>query len=192
MIELASTLVRIALLAVLIFGIGPRVMWVVVAQVVSNLIQDVGKTVCSLRLMPALRFRRREIRWHSARTLIGFNAWSVLNHVAWFIHDSAPAVILNRFASPIEVSTLLVPMTADVQLRNFVQSTTIPMLPMLTAMQATNQVDRLRSGFLRGSRLSLWLIMYFVVSLTVYREEVMGLFLHSAFDTYPDSGMVLG
>ena len=98
----------------------------VVAQVVAYVFQDVAKVAASMWVMPSLRFRRRQIRWRTAGSLISFNTWAVVNQLAWFLHDSAPTILLYRFASPLAVNTLYVPSLADVQIRNFVQATTVP------------------------------------------------------------------
>jgi O-antigen/teichoic acid export membrane protein len=191
-IETASTLIRVVLLAILFLGIGPRALWMIVAQVVAYAFQDVAKVVISMRMMPSLRFDRRRFRWGTARSLIGFNSWAMVNHLAWFFHDSAPTMILYRFASPLDVSTLYVPNLADLQIRNFFQSATVPMLPILTAMSATDQMERLRTSLLRGSRWSLWLIMYFVVCLVVFRTEVMQLYFGDKYPLYAASSLILG
>ena len=91
-----------------------------------------------------------------------------------------------------DVKTLYVPAQADIQLRNFVQSSTIPLLPVLTAMQATDQLSRLRNSFLRGCRWSMWLILYFVACLVVFRDEVMQLYFSGTATNYSHSGIVLG
>lgn len=191
-IDTTSTFLRVVILAVLFLGIGPRALWMVVAQVAAYALQDVAKVAVSMWIMPSLRFDRRQIRGRTARSLIGFNTWAVANHLAWFLHDSGPTMVLYRFASPLDVGTLYVPSVADIQIRNLVQTTTIPMLPVLTAMSATDQMDRLRRNFLRGCRWSLWLVMYFVVCLVVFRAEVMRLYFQETYPLYAASSLVLG
>ena len=114
-IDTTSTFLRVVILAVLFLGIGPRALWWVVAQVAAYTFQDVAKVTVSMWIMPSLRFDSRQIRWPTAGSLIGFNTWAVANHLAWFIHDSGPTMILYRFASPLEVSTLYVPSVADIR-----------------------------------------------------------------------------
>jgi O-antigen/teichoic acid export membrane protein len=142
--------------------------------------------------MPSLRFDRQRICWQTASSLLSFNMWAVANHLAWFLHDCAPPLLLNHLATPMDVKSLYVPAQADIQIRSFVQTVTVPLLPVLTAMQATDQMQRLRNSFLRACRWSLWLIMYFVVCLVVFREEVMRLFFSNTGRSYPDSGIALG
>lgn len=190
-IDTSSTILRVVLLAVLFLAIRPRALWMVVAQVAAYAFQDVARVIISVRILPALRFHRRLVRWQTATSLIGFNTWAIGNHLAWFLHDSAPPLALNRFGTWLDTNTLYLPAMADVQLRTFVQTATIPLLPILTAMQATDQMQRLRNSFLRGCRWLLWLVMYLVVCLVVFRDEVMRV-LQANDPTYAHSGIVLG
>jgi hypothetical protein len=50
------------LLIVLLFGIGPRVVYVAVAQLAGRLVANAARVGCSLSLVPELRFR-----WNSVR-----------------------------------------------------------------------------------------------------------------------------
>ena len=91
LIDVSTTLVRVLLLAVLFVGIGPRALWMVLAQVASNVLQDAANVASSLRILPPLRFDRHQVRWRTAASLISFNSWAVANQLAWFLHDFAPS-----------------------------------------------------------------------------------------------------
>jgi O-antigen/teichoic acid export membrane protein len=192
LIELGSSIVQNLLLITLLFGFGPRVVYVGVAQLVGRLIANAVRVVCSLSLVRELRFRRNKVRWQIAREILPFNLWNVFMELTRAIREASDPLILLAWSSKIDVNAFYLGSLADRRIREFVLRTSVPVRPMLTAMYATQRTTLLQSSYLRGGRVSLWSVMAISVPLIVFREEILGLYLSNKFDVYRSSAPVLG
>jgi O-antigen/teichoic acid export membrane protein len=188
---LAMTLLRVALLLGLILGLGPRVLWVAVANCAAGVIGQIIHCVLSMRLVPELRFRIRAFDLATMRELVGFGAWMSLGKLGSTIRNMIDPLILNWFASPVSVTGFSIGGMVDVQLRHMTITAGAPMLPALTAMHAQGRADRLRNAFFRGGRIITWLAMTAATPLIVFHEPVMRLYLGHTYMTYEAAAIVM-
>ncbi len=177
LITLCTELLRIGLLFVLLFGVSTRVLWVVVASVAANLCGLLVTLVISRRLVPALGFRRSELRWGLAKELASFGAWASVGQLAGTIRTSADPIILNKLATAVDVSCFYLGSIFQRQIHQVVQHVWVPLQPALTAMHATGEKERLRNAYLRGGRYALWASLFLALPLIVFREELMRLYV---------------
>lgn len=191
LINLAVQLLRAAILFVLLFGVSTRVLWVVVATVLANFSGYIIKTVVSLRLVPSLQFHFGEIRWNLVRSLTSFGFWNFITGLANTIYKSASPIILNKLATPIDVTCFHLGSLVYQQINQARILVSTPLQPVMTAMHAMGSGKRLRSTYLRGGRYALWLVMLMALPLMIYRQEVMQIYLHEKFQTYADSATVM-
>jgi len=187
-IGVGRELLRIGLLFVLLFGVSTRVLWLVVASVVSSTCWVLATRVISRRLVPALRFRLSEIRWEMARKLVSFGGWSVVAQLADLIRTSADPLILNKLATPVDVMAFQFGSLPYAHIRSASSLLFGPLMPQLTAMYATGSKDRLRNAYLRGGRYALWVSLFMAVPLIVYCREVIHWFWKGL---YPDASPVM-
>ena len=191
LIEVACTLLRVVLLLVLLLGIGPQIKWVVVARVVSNLTSVGLITFLSRRAVQALRFRRECVEWSVAREITSFGAWFTLSHIAFAIRHAADPIILNKLATAVDVTAFHIGSLVDRQIREMTITASQPIQPVLTAMHAKGEKQRLAGAYLRGGRLTLWAAMFIAVPLMVYRYELLSLYLADEFETYSSAALVM-
>jgi O-antigen/teichoic acid export membrane protein len=182
LIGLGQELFRIALLFVLLFGVSTRMLWVVVASVSAQIVWLFVTFSVSRRLVPALRFRRGEIRWGMVRNLTSFGGWAVLGQLAETIRDAADPLILNKLAMPVDVTCFYVGSMPNSQVRSLPSLLLWPLLPQLTAMHATGKKELLQNAYLRGGRYALWITMVMVVPLMIYAYEVVALYLGETYE----------
>jgi O-antigen/teichoic acid export membrane protein len=190
-IEIAGSLLRIVLMVGLILGIGPNVVWVVVAQVVSLLFTQLTETAFSIRIMPALRFRPESFDWETSKVVLSFGGWQFLSQAANAILRAADAPILNLFSTPNAVNNFFLGSYAEVQLREIAHRATEPVVPALTAMHAHEQHSRLAAAYLRGGRIILWAHMFVALPLMVFSYDLFAVYLRSAFDQHIDAATVM-
>ena len=155
LLHVCAEFLRIGLLFVFLLGIGTQIKWVVVASVTSQLCHLVVLTLISMRMMPSLRFRPREIRRRMSRELTSFGAWSVLAQLSEMIRNAANPLILNKFATAVDVTCYHLGEVPFQQIRQASSLVQRPLMPVLTAMHATGDAERLRNTYLRfGPRCS--------------------------------------
>ena len=82
MLGILRDLLRIILLVTLLVGIGPSVLWVVVASVISDQAYLAATVYRSLQLVPEVRFKAKLFRWETGRKLISFGLWTTLGELA--------------------------------------------------------------------------------------------------------------
>ena len=104
LIQVGAEVFRLSLLFILLLGVSTRVLWVITAAVSAGMIGLIVRTTISRRLVPTLRFRPSHIHWPIARELTSFGGWSFVAQVASTIRTGADALILNKLATPLDVS----------------------------------------------------------------------------------------
>lgn len=190
-LSLCSTVLRAILLLVLLIGISPRVLWVVVASVTADLVVLLTTTFVSTRLLPTLRFRRREIHWPLLRTLTTFGFWNTLAALAYLIRKSADPIILNKLATAPDVAAFYLGNLPDNQIDSTLQRATAPLQPAMVTFQATGRKDRIQELYLRGGRYGLWAALFVAVPLLVFRQELWSLYLGGRYAMYKDAATVM-
>jgi O-antigen/teichoic acid export membrane protein len=190
-IEVAGSLLRMVLMVVLILGIGPQVMWVIVAQVASQLFTQIIETVASVRLLPALRYHPASFDWNTCKRVITFGSWNFVASSADTIRRAADAPILNIFSTPVAVNDFFLGSIVEMQLRDFSIRASQPLLPALTAMHAHQQDRRLAGAFLRGGRIALWASMFLAVPLIVFSYDLFSIYLGSKYAEHVDGATVM-
>jgi O-antigen/teichoic acid export membrane protein len=182
-IDIASSLVRMALMVGFLLLIGPDVEWVVVANIASQLFGQITSTIISMRLLPALRFRASQFDWKSCKHVLSFSGWNFVTESANLIRRAADAPLLNLYSTPIAVNDFYLGSVFESQLRSLAITASQPLMPALTAMHAHEQHDRLAGVFLRGARILLWASMLLAVPLIVFSHDLFSLYLGPK---YPD------
>ncbi len=181
LIGLGTQLLRIAFLLVLLLGVSTRVLWIVVAAVSAEVCGLLVTQAISRRLVPALKFRRSDIRWGVAKEVTSFGGWSLAAEFAERIRMNADAIILNKLASAFDVTCFYLGSLPFLQIQQFSSVAQQPLMPQLTAMHATDAKDRLRNAYLRGGRYGLWATLFLAVPLMIYSQEIIRIYVGEKF-----------
>lgn len=188
LVNLFSLLCRIALLFALLFGIGPKALWLVVAMVFGGVLDLAIRIYFTWRLLPAARFQRGLIRWETVATLLSFSLWTTVHGLGNIVQRAAPALLLNRYATPVGVVSFHLGNLPDVQIRRLISAGSRPALPELTTIFTSGGKEALRSFFYRGGKYYLWAAMFLVPGLVVFGEPLIILYVGRE---YLDTAIVL-
>jgi O-antigen/teichoic acid export membrane protein len=186
-ISLCGELLRASLLFALLFGLGARVLWVVVANVSADMAVTLTSMILSMRMIPALRFRAKEIEWARARELVSFGGWSLLGYIAYRLREMTILVILNRFA-PAEAAVLVLGYLGRRQIDTWTDIMGASLYPVVTSMHALGAQDRIRSVYLRGGRIVLWITLLIALPAALYAEPIIRRYVGAGFS---DAAMVM-
>ena len=181
LIQLGTEILRIVFLFLLLFGVSTRVLWVVVAAVVSSLFNLITITVVSRRLIPTLRLDWSTFERKAAKDVISFGSWNFLGRVAHAINTSAAPIILNKLATALDVTCFHLGAMFYRQVFQGWSLVSNPLQPALTAMHSIGSPERLKEAYLRGNRYGLWLVMFPTVPLLVFRKEFIMAYVGSEF-----------
>jgi O-antigen/teichoic acid export membrane protein len=187
-IELAGEALRAGLVCALLLGVHPTVLWLAVGSATASVLTLVCRIVLTRRLVPAIRWRVREFHAPTARRLLGFGAWTSVHGLANLVATAAPALLLNRAASPLHVAAFHLGRLPDLQLRRLAAAAAVPMQPALTSLQAVRGEESLHELYYRGGRYHLWIILLAAAPLAVFAVPLMRLY---AGETYTLAAYVL-
>jgi len=189
-LAMVQTLVRVALLFVLLFGAGTRVLWVVVATVAADVATVLTTTILSVRSLPALRFRPSSIRWELFSGLVGFGFWSMIGSIGAMIRKSSDLLILNHFATPVDVNTFQLASLTDNQIDAGLTKMQEPLLPHMMALHTTGGAIALRAPYTREGRYCLWAALFVATPLIAFRQPLWSLYLGPKLAVYADVPVV--
>jgi O-antigen/teichoic acid export membrane protein len=187
-IGIVNELLRFLLLFVLLLGVSARVLWVVVANVATELVLSVVLLLMSRRMIPALRLRIREIRWERARELVSFGGWSFLGGMAFRMRETAVLLLLNWLATPLDVVVFNLGYLGRRQIDAWTDVLGGSLYPVVTSMHAMGAKDRIRAIYLRGGRIALWIILMAALPAALYAEPIIRLY---ATRTYLEAAVVM-
>lgn len=188
LIGLGSETLRIVLLLTLLFALGTRVMWLVVASSAATLANTLAQIVLTRRLLPAARFDSRLVCRATMRRVLSFGAWTSVHGVSQLLSGTAPVLLLNRFATPLDVALFHAGRIPETQLRNMLQAIEGPAQPALIGLYARDGQGAVNLLYYRGGRYYLWLILLPVAPLLVFAQPLFRLY---AGAEYAPAGIVM-
>ena len=181
MLMLARTLTKIAILFVLLFSTDVWVVWVVVADTASGFVFATIRLIYSRRMMPSLKYRVRMFDFSTAKTILSFGFWSFLAQSANSLGRAMDPIILNLFATPMDVTCFHIGSSFRRQTLNLMGRIFVNLQPAYIAMYSTNQQKRFVNTFHRGNRYYMWLALFMAMPLMIYRNELITLYVGPKF-----------
>jgi len=174
-------LLRIIVLFILLFTLGASVVWVVVASVSAGIIGAIINFIISRRLVPLLRFRVKSFNLRIAKEVLFFGLWSFLSQTADKIRTAADPIMLNLFATPLDVTTFHLGSVLKRQFDMIITKFLEPVQTALIAMYSRGESDRLRTIFYRLNKYVMWGGLLFVVPAIIYRSEIIRLYVGNKY-----------
>ena len=190
-LTMLQALFRLVLLLGLLVGAGPRVLWVVVASVAADVVTIVVTTVLSVQALPALKFRVESIRWELLSNLMTFGFWNMIGSIGAMIRKSSDLLILNRFATPIDVNTFHLASLTDNQIDAALDKTMEPLTPHMVAVHATGRLGALQTLYTRTSRYYMWAALFVTTALVAFRQELWSRYLGPELQVYESVPLVM-
>ncbi len=188
LIQVGTEIFRLSLLLILLLGVSTRVLWVIMASVSAGFLGQIISVIISRRLVPTLRFRPSHIDWPIARQVTTFGGWSFVQTLANAIRMALDPIILNRFASPLDVASFHLGAMPLRHIQGFGDAARGTLAPSLTAMHAAGDLPRQQRVYLRGGRVNLWASLFLALPLMVYAHEFIGLYVG---ETYENASTVM-
>jgi O-antigen/teichoic acid export membrane protein len=190
-IIVSQAIIRVGLLFVLLLGAGPRVLWVVVASVIPDVATLLLTLILSLRAVPAQRFRFDAIRRHLLPNLMSFGFWNMMGSIGGMIRKSSDLLVLNRFATAIDVNTFQLASLTDNQIDAALTKMQEPLLPHMVAVHTTGGRGALQSLYTRGGRYSMWAALIVATPLIAFRHQLWSAYLGPKLLIYADIPTVM-
>jgi len=174
---LACQLLNNILLFILLFGVSTKVIWVVTALSISQIIQMFVVIPISLRLYPVQKVRLKSIHWPLATEISAFGGWNFVSKIVRVVKDSLDPLILVKYATVVDVATFHVGGMAYRQVNRILTPLLMPIFPVLSALEATNDISKMRRIAFRYGRYSLWLSLLAATPLMAFSKELIYLYI---------------
>jgi O-antigen/teichoic acid export membrane protein len=188
---LGVSLFKACLLVFLLVCINASVVWVVFATTVSELTGLSIVSLVSINQIGSLRYRPKKFTKNLLKPLVSFGGWNVVGQLGSMIRTAADPLILNRFATAIDVTSFYFGSLPDRLIRSFMSAAMIPIIPQLTAMHAENKKDSITRAFLRLGRMALWLVVLVILPLFIFGNEIFAAYLKEKYAMYASSTTVM-
>ncbi len=176
-ITFLSTILRHAILLTLLFTVSTRLLWVIIATVIADMVQLAIVTPLSMRMLPALRVRRKNFHWPIAREVSSFGGWQFSMMIGNTLRTALDPIVLNLYATSWDLACYHLASLPFQTIWQLISMAKGNLNPSLTAMHAAGAQDRLRGAFLRGNRLALWLFLMPSLPLALFAQPIMDLYV---------------
>lgn len=180
-LDLVAEVVRIAVLAGLLLGVSASVMWLVVASTTAQLLRTVMDIYWTRRLIPAVKIRPSMFDRDTARSLLGFGAWTSVGGAVQIISRTVPLLLLNRFGTAVDVTCLYLGRLPDLQLRKVISAGMVPIQPAMTSLYAREGLESLSRIYLQGNRYTLWFALVGIAPLMVFAGPIIEAYVGNTF-----------
>lgn len=188
-IETGIELFRMALLFFLLTRVGVNVLWVIVANTIASVSSISIQVVYSRRMVPSLVYKIKMFDLTLAWEVMRFGLWSFLGRSAYAIRESTGPILLNLYSIPLSIATFNIGSIPRNQIEAILPRFTQPIGPVLIAMHAKQEKERLKLLFFRMNKYLLWLFLLFITPAIVFRTELIVLYIGNK---YIEAGQVLG
>ena len=108
LVSLGAEVLRIVVMLALLFGLGPRALWVIVASTAANLTSLAVLAAYTFHILPSARFRRSLISRKTVVRLLSFSLWTSVQGFNMLVQRAAAALLLNRFSTSIDVAAFYI------------------------------------------------------------------------------------
>jgi O-antigen/teichoic acid export membrane protein len=185
LIDLGCEALRILILLALLLGVSTEVMWLIVASTCGGVVNILLRIRLTRQLLPAIRFEWEYFSLATARRLIRFGAWTSIQGMTGLVSSTAPALLLNRFASPVDVTSFYLGRLPEIQIRALASVASSPAQPALTRIYATQGKAALHELYYRGGRYHLWFTLLLVAPLLAFAPQIILLYAGEQYSAAP-------
>jgi len=182
LLDVLRDVLRAGMTVAMLLVLGPSVLWVVVATVIAETLTNTVMLLRSFRIVPELGFERRLFSWPLAREMTGFGFWTTLDRLGGLLQTHAATLVLNLTGSAAQVTAFYIGATFFRQIESTIKLAAMPLLPVVTAMNAVGDITRLGAAVLRGGRYALWAALIVAVPLAIYADVFVSLYMGPGYD----------
>ena len=180
-IGVARDVIRIILLVILLVGVGPSVVWIVIATVIAELLHLIVVVLRSRGFVPELRCKLEYFDWNMATKIMAFGLWTTVGQLGNIMYTHAATIILNLFGTSLDVTNYYLGSTLFRQIHGTIKLASQPLQPAMTAMHSLDDYSLLSSTVRRGGRYALWVSLLAACPFAIYSDEFVNLYLGDKF-----------
>jgi O-antigen/teichoic acid export membrane protein len=180
LITLCST-IAFALMAWQALEEGYGIMGLAIANLISGFLENGAYLIFAILLVPNLKFSLKSIDRAKFKTLLSFSSAQFVSNLSTILAFNSDLIIIKLFMSLESVGYYAIPLKIVSYGFMVIKQFTSVLTPVITDMHVTEQVGRLRSLFLHGTKYSLIVATAFAVPGIIFASEVITLWVGASF-----------
>lgn len=106
------------------------------------------------RIDPGLKLSRDRVRLRTARELVGFSFWTLLNNAGELLRNSTDSIVIGRVLGAALITPFVVALRLVDYCRPIIRDMVSPLLPRASELHGQARYEEIRRVFLRMTRLS--------------------------------------
>jgi O-antigen/teichoic acid export membrane protein len=180
-IDLIVEITRIFVALTLLFGYSNRVLWLVVASTVAQLLGILMRIYFTRREIPALKFDKHRFCKKTAIKILKFGSWTSTSGVTNLVQRTGPFMLLSHLSNATQITMLYLGILVEANIRKLLDSALRPLQPALTKKYVEKGMEGLSTLYYRGGRYHLWVILFITPPLVAIRYEIVDLYVGEEF-----------
>jgi O-antigen/teichoic acid export membrane protein len=170
-----------AILIVVSLRNGGGIVSLAVIALVTGLIELIAKYVLCRRIVPSLKLGLEYSNVKTLKMIAGFSLYTFLISVALRLSFQSDSLIIGAIISTEAIAFFAIASTMVDYLSNLVTNVSVTLTPVASALQATNESDKLQKLLIVGTRYSLLLILPIATSFIIFGHQFMKLWMGPEF-----------
>ncbi len=176
-VVVASALVRAGAIVLLFSLIGANTVYVAVGMVVAAAVQGIAYVGSAYRMLPGLRTSWSFFSKDKLREVSSFSFFSIVSRLSVVLFVSTDYLLINWFLRAELVTVYDLGARWVRLLRGFMGAAVFVLAPLVTILEATAQLDRIREVFFRVTRVMLVIVCPAAIFLCVLAKPFMSLWV---------------
>ncbi|PIE22356.1 MAG: hypothetical protein CSA62_12660 [Planctomycetota bacterium] len=158
LVSVACQAVRLVMLVFLMTVMGASVLWVITAQVASQILEQTTQVPFSLKLAPSLRYKKGFFDPAIAKALLAYGSWALLSNGAQAVKNSIDPLLLSAVPSwshakqSTHISAFHVGGVAPRQITGLLGILLRPMIPVMAILHGSGNQERCSRFVLKSCR----------------------------------------
>lgn len=188
-----AIVLKIASTAVILYMLfnGWGLITLAVITLVTTIVRSVTKGIVLRKIVPAMRLGCKYVSRKTARELVGYGFISFLIVIAWLVIFNSQNVIIGIFLSAEAVTYFAIAMTVIQYMRSLVQAIGIPLVPAISHLEATKDLETVRNLSAKMLRYLYYLCTGICCGVLIYGRDFVGLWMGPGFDLTVDILFIL-
>ncbi len=156
--DVTALFARTGTIVLLLSLASPSPSYVAIGMIVAALIQGAANVATAFRTLPGLHISSQLFSAKKLREVTAFSFYLMISRISVYLFLSTDYILINLLFGKKWVTVYNMGAQWVPQLRNFVMAAVFVVGPLVTILDATDERERIRSIFLRGSRALLLIL----------------------------------
>ena len=170
-----------ALIIVYFIGKGYELITLAIITIATALIKFIIRSVYQKRLVPEVEYKIKYIDRQTIRELFEYGLVSFFIVIAWLVIFSSDNIIIGIFQTTTDVTYYSIALTLITYLRTLMSSIGVPLVPAVSHLDATSNLDEINDLFIKLSNYLYYLSTTICVGIILFGSNFIYLWMGPDF-----------